>query len=200
MFCTIRFNRKNPSGQIWSNVMKSIHSGLDNSKFEAPKNLETATICSKTGLLAFSNCPGAYTEYFLKGTTPTSYCTEHSGNKLNKTNITENTKQNAIENPDSADSDIREEHSDNNPPAKGNQSTEPIIDNNTNVNENNSNNSSITNNQNSIDNLQNTSSSGKPQTSNTINNVQNSTFPENTTSPDHNGNTTTNNQDDVFEQ
>jgi len=197
---TIRFNRKNPSGQIWSNVMKSIHSGLDNSKFEAPKNLETATICSKTGLLAFSNCPGAYTEYFLKGTTPTSYCTEHSGNKLNKTNITENTKQNAIENPDSADSDIREEHSDNNPPAQGNQSTEPIIDNNTNVNENNSNNSSITNNQNSIDNLQNTSSSGKPQTSNTINNVQNSTFPENTTSPDHNGNTTTNNQDDVFEQ
>ena len=77
---TIKFNGKNPSGQIWSAVMKSIHSNLDNAKFDMPKSgIETATICPSSGLFAFSECPGAYTEYFIKGTSPTEYCNEHSG-------------------------------------------------------------------------------------------------------------------------
>lgn len=82
---TIKFSGKNPSGQIWSNVMKTIHSEFKNAKFEAPSSLETATICPKTGLLAYSGCPNSYTEYFLKGTVPSGYCTEHSGTITTKT-------------------------------------------------------------------------------------------------------------------
>ena len=79
---TINFNNKNPSGQIWSNVMKKIHSGLENKTFEIPeKGIVTAKICPKTGLLANSNCSNSYTEYFLEGTAPTSYCNKHSGIK-----------------------------------------------------------------------------------------------------------------------
>ncbi len=33
---TIRFNKKNPAGLIWSNIMKRIHTGLANAKFETP--------------------------------------------------------------------------------------------------------------------------------------------------------------------
>lgn len=76
---TIKFNNKNPSGQIWSSVMKTIHSGLSSRKFEIPSaGIETANICSKTGLLANSSC-STYYEYFLKDTAPASYCNEHSG-------------------------------------------------------------------------------------------------------------------------
>ncbi len=90
---TIKFNGKNPSGQIWSTVMKSIHSNLSDAKFAAPKSgLETATICPSTGLLAFAECPGAYTEYFLKGTLPSEYCSEHSGTKTNKNSTSEESK------------------------------------------------------------------------------------------------------------
>ena len=93
---TIKFNNKNPSGQIWSSVMKSIHSGLSSKKFEIPSgnNIETARICSKTGLLAYTSCPSSYTEYFLKGTLPSAYCIEHySSNATNKNN-TKNTESN----------------------------------------------------------------------------------------------------------
>ena len=89
----IKFNGKNPSGQIWSAVMKSIHSNLDNAKFDLPKSgIETATICPSSGLFAFSECPGAYTEYFIKGTSPTEYCNEHSGSINIKNSNSEQTE------------------------------------------------------------------------------------------------------------
>lgn len=76
---TINFNGKNPSGQIWSSIMQTIHSNLPDKSFEIPKTgIETVNICSKTGMLANNGCPSYY-EYFLKGTAPTSYCNEHSG-------------------------------------------------------------------------------------------------------------------------
>lgn len=102
---TIKFNGKNPSGQIWASVMKTIHSDLKNAKFEAPKSIETATICQKTGLLAYSNCTNAYTEYFLKGTIPNSYCTEHSGTKVKTTN-NESSVSNDSSNPKEQDQKI----------------------------------------------------------------------------------------------
>lgn len=97
---TINFNGKNPSGQIWASVMKSIHSGLKNAKFEVPKSIETATICPKTGLLAYSNCPNAYIEYFLKGTVPNAYCTEHSGTKTKSPTAESTTNDNIQGNQD----------------------------------------------------------------------------------------------------
>lgn len=44
---TIRFNKKNPAGLIWSNVMKRIHTGLTNAKFEIP-TIEESKINSNT--------------------------------------------------------------------------------------------------------------------------------------------------------
>lgn len=89
---TINFNNKNPSGQIWSSVMKSIHSGLPNKKFSVPSKIESATICPITGNIATNICKNAYTEYFLEGTTPTELCTDHS-----------NVKENVIHNEESSD-------------------------------------------------------------------------------------------------
>lgn len=91
---TIKFNNKNPSGQIWSSVMKSIHSGLSNKTFDVPSgnNIETATICPETGLLAYTSCPGAYTEYFLKGTLPSKYCIEHYNKNSSSTTTNKNTE------------------------------------------------------------------------------------------------------------
>lgn len=77
---TIKFGGKNPSGQIWSSVMKTIHKDLSNKKFIMPlTDIQTANICTKTGLLANSGCPTSFYEYFLQGTVPKSYCNEHTG-------------------------------------------------------------------------------------------------------------------------
>lgn len=86
---TIEFNHKNPSGQIWSSVMKEIHSGLNKKNFEIPfTGIENAQICKQTGLLANTTCPHTYDECFLKGTVPTTYCTEHNANIKNTSTTT----------------------------------------------------------------------------------------------------------------
>lgn len=96
---TIKFNRKNPSGQIWSSVMKTIHSKLENASFEIPENssLENAEICLSTGMLANNNCPNTYTEFFIKGTTPTAYCNEHIDNNSKNTSTSENENTNSYD-------------------------------------------------------------------------------------------------------
>ncbi len=74
---TIEFNKKNPSGLIWSNVMKNIHNGLEAQKFEKPYRVESAQICTRSGLLADVSCTENYTEYYLKGTVPKKTCVNH---------------------------------------------------------------------------------------------------------------------------
>ena len=74
---TIEFNRKNPAGLIWSNVMKEIHSNFENKGFDKPYKVEIAQICSKSGLLATEDCKESYTEYYLRGTTPKKTCINH---------------------------------------------------------------------------------------------------------------------------
>lgn len=80
---TINFNNKNPSGQIWASVMKSIHSGLPGKQFDVPSKIETAEVCPITGLLATDICKESYLEYYLKGTVPTKQCLDHSHVKEN---------------------------------------------------------------------------------------------------------------------
>ena len=79
---SINFNNRNPAGLIWSSVMKQIHSGLPNAKFEMTDGVVTKTICRDSGKLANSSCPNTFTEYFLEGTVPDA-CTQHSGSNLN---------------------------------------------------------------------------------------------------------------------
>ena len=69
---------------IWQKIMARIHNDLDNKDFVFTDELESAKICSKSGLLAVdgvcnssSSNACVYTEYFAPGTAPTSYCDRH---------------------------------------------------------------------------------------------------------------------------
>lgn len=69
---------------IWQKIMARIHTDLDNKDFIFTDELESAKICSKSGLLAVdgvcnssSSNACVYTEYFAHGTAPTSYCDRH---------------------------------------------------------------------------------------------------------------------------
>lgn len=69
---------------IWQKIMARIHADLDNKDFVFTDELESAKICSKSGLLAVdgvcnssSSNASVYTEYFAPGTAPTSYCDRH---------------------------------------------------------------------------------------------------------------------------
>lgn len=72
----------NPALAVWSEVMNEIHEPLPNETFERPSGIVTATICSSTGRLASEACSGAglaVTEYFRRGTAPSSYCSGGHG-------------------------------------------------------------------------------------------------------------------------
>ncbi len=82
---TVRGWSLSPSSQIWASVMKQAHKGLEGKTFAQtrPSNVETATICKSSGLLATENCKNdprgnqVYTEYFVKGTVPKKTCECH---------------------------------------------------------------------------------------------------------------------------
>ena len=67
-----------PATLIWADAMSNIHKGLESSRFKAPSNIVTATICRTSGHLASETCTDTYTEIFEKGTIPQS-CKGHVG-------------------------------------------------------------------------------------------------------------------------
>lgn len=87
---SIEFNKRNPAGLIWANVMSRIHTGLKSAKFEKPNTVMSVKVCSETGKKATTGCPHTYTEYFLWLTAP-DLCDKHSGQELKDI---ENTQQN----------------------------------------------------------------------------------------------------------
>jgi penicillin-binding protein 1A len=66
----------NPAGEICSNVMRDIHSGLASSSFEQPSNVVTKTACRFSGMLAGDSCTDTYQEVYVSGTEP-SVCNKH---------------------------------------------------------------------------------------------------------------------------
>lgn len=78
---TVNFNKRNPAGLIWANVMSRIHSGLQTAKFDKPFGVTEAKVCSETGKIATTGCPSTYTEYYLWLTEP-GLCDKHSGTEL----------------------------------------------------------------------------------------------------------------------
>lgn len=64
---------------LWNAIMNDIHENLEYKGFpDVPEGVTTAYVCGKSGLLATSSCGShAYTEYFVEGTVPTSYCNVH---------------------------------------------------------------------------------------------------------------------------
>lgn len=60
---------------IWKQIMSNIDANKKSSDFKKPDGLTTAVVCADSGLLAVDGyCDHAYTEYFVKGTAPTSSC------------------------------------------------------------------------------------------------------------------------------
>ena len=71
--------------KIWQKVMEQTHKDFSDPEFLYSENLESAQICSKSGLLAIEDpCNHGtsnsvvYTEWFEKGTVPTQYCNRHT--------------------------------------------------------------------------------------------------------------------------
>ena len=91
---TIEYNKKNPAGLLWANVMAKIHTGLKSATFEKPSSVDSCIICADTGKIATTGCTNTYTEYFLKYTTP-GLCDKHAGPQLkeNTTNTTKNKEE-----------------------------------------------------------------------------------------------------------
>ncbi|MDO5713549.1 MAG: transglycosylase domain-containing protein [Tissierellia bacterium] len=67
--------------ELWSSIGKMAHENLNSlPEFEVPENVVKVNICSKNGKLATNKCYNAnavHEEYFVKGTEPTEYCTDH---------------------------------------------------------------------------------------------------------------------------
>ena len=82
---TISYGGRSPAAQLWSAVMKRVHSNKSNATFNKPSGVMEATICSRTGKVANSKCSDTHTEYFLSGTLPDKCvaCTG-SGSTYNK--------------------------------------------------------------------------------------------------------------------
>ena len=70
----------NASVSIWKKVMTKVHENLERKEIPIPSNVTSATICQRTGKLASPGCKYAHTEYFVKGTVPSKYCNNSSGN------------------------------------------------------------------------------------------------------------------------
>lgn len=67
---------KNFHKTLWTKVMSRVHAELPYKDFEVPSNVQQATICAKSGLLAGLGCT-TKTEYFETSTIPTVRCTQH---------------------------------------------------------------------------------------------------------------------------
>lgn len=187
---TIYFNKQNPAGIIWANVMKKVNSGLNKTKFKQPAWIQVATICSETGMVANSGCTNTIEEYFLIGTKPGN-CTKHSGKKItqteNKNNQQEEENQNVFNNDLTLEPEIETETPKNNNKKENKTNTNNNVTNteknNTNTStKNNSTNTNITQNTtgttNTNSSIKNNTNSGNVSNSNhtkTNNNVVNNT-------------------------
>ncbi|MBR2744039.1 MAG: penicillin-binding protein [Clostridia bacterium] len=98
---SIQYKGKSPAVNIWSSVMRNIHSGLSKTRFEQNGKVKQATICASTGKTATSSCSDTYTEYFLSGTVPDQCTSCSSGYKKSKPTTNKNTvnsNQNTVDN------------------------------------------------------------------------------------------------------
>lgn len=77
----------NPAGQIWTGVMRSVHTGLQPKTFyeTKPEDVLEVEVCKKSGFLSTRYCKNygtSYTEFFVKGTEPVQTCPYHSYAKV----------------------------------------------------------------------------------------------------------------------
>ena len=179
---TIYFNKQNPAGLIWSNVMKNIHKNLSDKTFQKPSWVQEEKICADTGKKANGGCPNTYTEYFVFGTVPGN-CTEH---KENRKNNSQNT---------SKDEDSNKEiiHENNNEKEENTNSDSTNVENDQNEENTSSNNTELDNEvQNNTNTTNNTNTSNSSNTSNNTVNNSNTNRNEHNTSNNTNTNVDSN--------
>lgn len=83
---TVRPSNTYTAGRIWSQVMSTIHTDLENSSFTVPEDIVTVTVCRDSGMSASDKCTNTYQEIFVNGTVPEA-CDVH-GNSYNICNET----------------------------------------------------------------------------------------------------------------
>ena len=62
---------------LWKNIMDDVLEGYESRDFYMPDDVEKATICSKSGLLASGRGCTPITEYFATDSLPDEYCSSH---------------------------------------------------------------------------------------------------------------------------
>ncbi|WP_433959496.1 transglycosylase domain-containing protein [Cytobacillus horneckiae] len=73
-------NEKSYAKEIWSDFMEEAHKGLPVQSFKPPENTVGVYVEPGSGKLATVNCPVKRLTYFVAGTEPTEYCTDHLPN------------------------------------------------------------------------------------------------------------------------
>ena len=183
---TVEFNKRNPAGLIWANVMARIHAGLETKQFEKPFLVQEVTVCADTGMKARSGCKNTYTEYFLMFTVP-DLCNKHSGSEVKTEDKEDNSKTEIVE-------DITEDIDAEEPQIDTNVVTtiveeEEEDDSNTNNNENTNTNLNTNINTNTDDNI------GGNTNSNSNTNINSNTNSNTNTNTNSNTNTDTSEDD-----
>lgn len=95
---SIDYNKRNPSGLLWANVMSRIHTGLEGRRFEKPDKIEVLTICDETGKIAKTGCQNTHKENFLKNTKP-DVCEIHGGSEILSDSYYKDTNSGTIQAP-----------------------------------------------------------------------------------------------------
>jgi penicillin-binding protein 1A len=68
----------NISASLWKKVMEKVHDGYENKEIEISEGMVSTKVCSVTGNLATSKCPGI-NQYYARGEQPKKYCSgKHS--------------------------------------------------------------------------------------------------------------------------
>lgn len=80
------------SAAIWKKIMTEAHKNLEVKDIEAPSGLVRATICRESGKLPTEACAKdprgdmTYSELFIEGTVPSTFCDTHVEAKINTSN------------------------------------------------------------------------------------------------------------------
>ncbi|MGM9973542.1 MAG: transglycosylase domain-containing protein, partial [Clostridiaceae bacterium] len=93
--------RSNDSASLWSKIMIKANEGLSTADIPMPSGIQRASVCSVSGHLPTELCKKGHagktsvvTDYFIKGTVPTTLCDVHVEAEVNSANnklATENT-------------------------------------------------------------------------------------------------------------
>ena len=163
---TVEYNKRNPAGLLWANIMARIHTGLKGAKFEKTTAIQSISICSETGKKATTGCPNTYIEHFLLFTVPT-LCDKHSGGEIDSSKVKDDTQNKVQEIVEGITHDIDAEDPQENYRQNTNTNTNTIT--NTTKHNNTTTNSSSSNATNTIKNNNTTNNNTSSNTANTTN-------------------------------